>query len=177
VREARERELLREVREVLEAGKYKGFYPAVGELCEEYEPEEVAAATLSMVSGGLEVEHIEETGARHAGRSGMRRLFLTIGRKDRIKVGDMVRAISEKSSIPGRNIGRIDLFDSYSFVEVPEDMAEQVIGSINDMMISGKRVKVKKATDKKGSGRKTRNSRKAGGRKPDSRNSKKRKRA
>jgi ATP-dependent RNA helicase DeaD len=165
VREARERELIEEFRVVIDAGKYKDFYPVVGELFETYEPEDVAAAALSMVSGNLEVEHIEETGGpRQTGRGEMRRLFLTIGRKDRIKVGDMVRAISEKSSIPGRNIGKIDLFDSYSFVEVPADLAEQVIGSINDMMISGKRVTVKKAKDKKASNRKD-NSRKANKRK------------
>jgi ATP-dependent RNA helicase DeaD len=79
----------------------------------------------------------------------MRRLFLTIGRKDKIKVGDIVRTISELCSIPGRKIGNISLFDRYSFVEVPADLAEQVIGSINDIIIGGRQVKVQTAKARK----------------------------
>jgi ATP-dependent RNA helicase DeaD len=146
VREARERELAGDLEAVIEEGKHKDFYPLVGELFAKHEPEEVAAAALSLVSGDLEVEHIEEmSGPRPSSGFGMTRLFLTIGRKDKIKVGDMVRTISEKSRIPGRNIGNIALFDKFSFVEVPADQAEQVIGSINDMIMGGRKIKVKTA--------------------------------
>jgi ATP-dependent RNA helicase DeaD len=150
VREAREKELAEDLGAIIEEGKHKGFYSLVRALFAKYEPEEVAAAALSLVSGDMEVAHIEEISGRCPSTSSeMRRLFLTIGRKDRIKVGDIVRTISEKSRIPGRNIGNIALFDNYSFVEVPADLAEQVIGSINDMMISGRKVKVQTARKRK----------------------------
>ncbi len=153
MREARERELAEDLEATIKEGKHKDFYLLVKELFAKYEPEEVAAAALSLISGDLEVEHIEErSGLRPStgsGSSGMTKLFLTIGRKDKIKVGEMVRAISEKSRIHGRNIGNIALFDKYSFVEVPTDLAEQVIGSIDDMIMGGRKVKVQTARKRK----------------------------
>ncbi len=153
VRRARERELAEELVAIIEDRKLDDFYPLVGELFSVYEPEEVAAAALSMVAGNLNVEDIKETKGSSGGRggagSGMTKLFLTIGRKDKIKVGDMVRTISEKSKIPGRNIGNIALYDKFSFVEVPSDVADQVIASINDMMMGGKKIKVQEAGKEK----------------------------
>jgi len=152
VQEARERELSRDLEAVIEKGKHKQLYPLVESLFAKFAHEEVAAAALRLVSGDVEIEHIDETGGggpRYSNRADMRRLFLTIGKKDNIRVGDMVRTISERSGIPGRNIGNIALFDKYSFVEVPADLAEQVIGSINDMIIGGRKVKVQSARAKK----------------------------
>jgi ATP-dependent RNA helicase DeaD len=155
VREARQRELAEDLEAVMDGGKHKDFYPLVGDLFTKHEPEDVAAAALSLIAGDLEVEHIEEArGPRPGAMSVMTKLFLTIGRKDRIKVGDMVRTIAEKSRIPGRAIGNIALFDKFSFVEVPEDVAEQVIGSINDMMIGGRKVQVRAAHERTAPARK-----------------------
>ncbi|MFQ5442612.1 MAG: DEAD/DEAH box helicase [Thermodesulfobacteriota bacterium] len=150
VREARERELSGSLKAVIEEGRHKRLYHLAEGLSEKYGPEEVAAAALYLASGDLEVEHIEEIrGRRPAAGSAMTKLFLTIGKKDRIKVGDMVRTIAEKSRMPGSNIGNIALFDKYSFVEVPAEMADQVIASINDMIIGGRKIKVAPATASK----------------------------
>ena len=73
---------------------------------------------------------------------------MTIGRKDKIKVGDIVRAISQKAGIPGKNIGNIALFDKFSFIEVQSSVADKVVRSINDMIFSGRKVKVSTAKDK-----------------------------
>ena len=159
VRQAREKELSEDILEIIETGKHKAFYPMLGELFANMETEDVAAAALFLASGDINVEHIEEvTGQQSIGggssRNNMQRLFLTIGRKDKIKVGDIVRTISEKSRIPGRNIGKIALFDSYCFVEVPVDSAAQIIASINDNIIGGKKVNIRK--DNKPSGAKGR---------------------
>lgn len=153
VREARERELTEDLEAAIEEGKQKDFYSLVEELFVKYEPREVTAAALSLVLGDLEVEHIEEmSGTRPSSRSSrpdIARLFLTIGKKDKIKVGDIVKAISEKSRIPGKKIGNIALFDNYCFVEVPANLAEQVISSINDMTVKGRKIKVQPARKRK----------------------------
>jgi ATP-dependent RNA helicase DeaD len=151
VMEAREKEMAEDIREAIEAGRHKQFYQLTGELFTGHEPEDIAAAALSLAYGDLAVEHIAEGkgGPVYSGRVRMSRLFLTIGRKDGIQVGDIVRAIAQKSGIPGRSIGKIALFDKYCFVEVPEDLAQEVIGSISDIVIGGKKVRVKPAKKKK----------------------------
>jgi ATP-dependent RNA helicase DeaD len=150
--QAREKELAEDLEAIISEGKHKAYFGMIGEMLTNFEPEEVAAAALALAAGDMEVEHIEDVRERSSsisGRQEMQRIFLTIGRKDKIKVGDIVRTISEKSRIPGRNIGKISLFDTYSFVEVPADSAEQIIVSINDIMIGGKKVSAKAAKDKK----------------------------
>jgi ATP-dependent RNA helicase DeaD len=150
--QAREKELAEDLEAIISEGKHKAYFGMIGEMLTNFEPEEVAAAALALAAGDMEVEHIEDVRERSSsisGRQVMQRIFLTIGRKDKIKVGDIVRTISEKSRIPGRNIGKISLFDTYSFVEVPADSAEQIIVSINDIMIGGKKVSAKAAKDKK----------------------------
>jgi len=151
VLEAREKEMAEEIKAAIEGGRHKQFFPLTGELFAGYEPEDVAAAALSLAYGELAVEHIEEgRGApAYAGRAEMSRLFLTIGRKDGIKVGDIVRAISEKSGISGRSIGKIALLDTYCFVEVPADLGQEVVSSISDIVIGGKKVRVKPAKKRK----------------------------
>ena len=120
----------------------------------EYDPMEVAAAALRFSAGELDVADISAPNSPRGrsdggGGSGTTRLFLTIGKKDKIQVGDMVRTISEKSGIPGRNIGKISLFDKFSFVEVPSNMAELVISSVNEIIMGGRKVKVSPARDRK----------------------------
>ncbi len=157
VHRAREKELIEEIDTVMEEGSHRRFFPLVKELEARYELEELAAAAIGFIMGDMEVEHINEargeSGARTergrtTGKAGMTRLFLTIGRKDRIKVGDIVKAIAMKSKMPGKNIGNIALFDDYCFVEVPSSMADQVVAKINNMVVSGRKVRVKPAHEK-----------------------------
>lgn len=154
VREARERELAEDLQEVIQSGRHKDYFGLVTRLMETHGSDELAAAALYLVAGELSVEDIEEV--RSAPRAetsvkskaGMKRIFMTIGKKDKIKVGDMVRTICRMSNIPGKMLGNIAMFETYSFVEVSSDVAEQVIGSLNDMIVGGRKVKVRKADDK-----------------------------
>jgi len=150
VREAREKEVRAALEDAIRAGRHKDYYPLAGELFTEHEPEEVTAAALSLMAGDMAVEDIDEiSGPKQADSGGMTRLFLTVGKKDKIKVGDLVKTISEKAKIPGKNVGKIALFDKYSFVEVPSDAAEAVIDSVNNMIVGGRKVTVKTARKKK----------------------------
>ena len=52
----------------------------------------------------------------------MVRLFINVGKKDKIKPGDILGAIAGESGMPGRLGGAIDMYDKYTFVEVPAEM-------------------------------------------------------
>ncbi|MGY6742272.1 MAG: DEAD/DEAH box helicase [Cecembia sp.] len=71
---------------------------------------------------------------------GMARLFLNLGKKDRIRPNDIVGAIAGETGVPGRNIGGIDIFDNFSFVDVPSKDAEHVIKVMRNNTIKGKSV-------------------------------------
>ncbi len=61
----------------------------------------------------------------------MARLFLRVGRRDGVRPADLVGAIANEAGVPGDAIGDIDLYDTFSFVEVPQDVADDVLDALN----------------------------------------------
>lgn len=149
VRKAKEDEIIANLENEITENRHARYTAMAERLSDNYSPVEVAAAALSLILGNAEVDDIEDPGGGASYRSGFVRLFMTIGRKDKIKVGDIVRSISEEADIPAKKIGNIALFDTFSFVEVPAGLADRVIGAINDIMLHGRRVKIQHAKEKR----------------------------
>lgn len=146
VREAKEEELAGGIEEAIKGGSHTGFYPLADRLLGRYSPEDVAAAALSMLLGDEVAEDIGESEIAYTGaKKDFVRLFMTVGKMDKIKVGDIVKSISEEAGIPARKIGNIALFDKFSFVEVPADLADRVIHAINDSIVKGRKVRIQHA--------------------------------
>ena len=72
------------------------------------------------------------------GAPGMARLFIRVGRQDSIRPTDIVGAIANEAHIPGDSIGDIDIYDTFSFVEVPEEVADRVRNALNATTIRGR---------------------------------------
>ena len=110
---------------------------------------DLAAAFLKYCSGQHETEEKDmEFGDTGAEEAGMVRLFINIGKKNKAKPGDIVGAIAGESGIPGKLIGTIDMFDKYTFVEVPREYARDVLNAMNHTKIKGKSVAVEPANQK-----------------------------
>jgi len=141
-------------------GNRMGNYRAiVGDLLEEYDSIDVAAAALKFaVEGASAEERIEDkeqetilfgnTGAA----VGMVRFFLNIGRAQQIRPQDIIRWIADESGIPGNIIGMINVYDKFTFAEVPIEYASRVLSCMHQAMIKGRRVNVElaKARDNTG---------------------------
>ncbi|GAL83081.1 RNA helicase [Sporocytophaga myxococcoides] len=92
-----------------------------------------------------------ERGPREDRNNGekMVRLFINLGKKDRISPGDIVGAFASNSSIQGKSIGSIDIYDSYSFIEVPEAKVDVVMSSMDNNKIKGKTVNLELASKRR----------------------------
>ncbi|NDU94342.1 DEAD/DEAH box helicase [Spirosoma terrae] len=75
----------------------------------------------------------------------MTRLMVTIGRKDYVRPGDIVGAIAGEANIPGNSIGSIDIFDKFTYVDVPKDVANRVVDAMEGNTIKGRRVNIELA--------------------------------
>ncbi|GAB4486685.1 MAG: DEAD/DEAH box helicase [Thermodesulfovibrionales bacterium] len=143
VMRAKEDDLAAGLAERISEGKHRGLSGLASRLLEQYEPHEILAAALSLLISTEDVPEIEESSSREpGGGKGFVRLFMTVGRKDNIKVGDIVRSICNEAGIPSQKIGNIALFDKYSFVEVSAGVADKVILAVNDRMLKGRKIKV-----------------------------------
>jgi ATP-dependent RNA helicase DeaD len=149
---ARRRAAFREqLTEVLLDGKLDPYLLMVEELAEEYDPLDLAAAAFSLLLKEVEQEETITTVAGDAigVEPGMARLFVDVGRAEKVRPADLVGAIANESGVPGKRIGSIEIYDRFSFVEVPSDAAQRVVRALNETTIRGKRVKVSIAKPKR----------------------------
>ena len=107
----------------------------------DYSATEMAAALLAMQLGEtstqtLPKEEFGDTGAE----PGMVRMFMNIGKKDRVRIGDILGAVAGESGMEGALVGTIDMYDNFSFVEVPQEYAAAVLEAMNHSKIKGRRV-------------------------------------
>ena len=102
---------------------------------EEYTSMDMAAALLKMLIGDTldredEVEEFHFDTDKDDSR--MVRLFINIGKKDKIKPANILGAIAGESGMPGKLVGAIDMMDNYTFVDVPAIHAEKILKAMND---------------------------------------------
>jgi ATP-dependent RNA helicase DeaD len=88
------------------------------------------------------VEQTKQVGRRPTGR-GMAKVFFGIGRDAGVAARDFVMAIEHEAGVPGKDIGAIDLTDRFALVEVPGELADYVVETMQGLRIRGRRVNVR----------------------------------
>ncbi|ACL69305.1 DEAD/DEAH box helicase [Halothermothrix orenii] len=116
-------------------------------LDDDYTAIEIAAALFKKYmenessEGEINNNKLNDTGAE----PGMVRLFINIGKKHNITPGHIVGAIAGETSLSGRLIGAIDLYDNFTFVEVPEESSREVLKIMKNNYIKGKKINIEPA--------------------------------
>jgi len=86
-------------------------------------------------------------GPRGGGSPGTAFVYVGLGRKVGIRAGDLVGLIANESNLSGREIGPIKITEHYSIVGVPEARINDVIESLKETMLKGKRPNARRYTD------------------------------
>jgi ATP-dependent RNA helicase DeaD len=73
------------------------------------------------------------------------RLFMNIGAEMNITPIDIVNSISGETGLPGNVVGRVDIRERHSFVDVATEHAKAVIAKLNRSQVKGHKTKVKVA--------------------------------
>lgn len=140
---------IRIVEEKIEEGDYTAIELAaaflMNELAELENSKNDNAAADYGKGKSFDSSDFEQTGA---GEDGMARLFVNIGKKQKVKPGDILGAFAGESKIPGKLVGAIDMYDNYTFVEVPIDVAGAVLKAMQNAKIKGKTINVEPANQK-----------------------------
>ena len=137
-----ENEDLKEMIEIIEKQVNDSDYTAM----------DIAAAFLKQALGQVNLENDRENGEidwdNTGAEEGMVRLFINIGKKDRVKPGDILGAIAGESGMPGKLVGAIDMYDKYTFVEVPREYGKEVLEAMKNVKIKGRSVNMEPANQK-----------------------------
>jgi len=100
------------------------------------EPEPGAAAAPAPRAGSARAPGRESTAG--AAPAAIARLFVGVGERDGVRAGDLMGAIAGEADIPGSSVGKIEIRDTFSIVEVPADAAQKVIDRVNGTTIKGR---------------------------------------
>ncbi len=158
----RRRESFKEtLRETIAAGELQPYLAMAEDLGEEYSPTDLAAAAFKLLLGTPPDEMADtlaqddddtsrdegrprqkrrrERGAIGAER-GMTRLYISVGRDDGVRPGDIVGAIANEADIPGRSIGAIELYDGFTLVDVPSNQAQHILRALKRTTIRNQKI-------------------------------------
>ena len=142
---------LNQIKEIVEKGnleKYVGRVQRLLDQSEEITSLDIAAALLKMTmkEDKSAQQSLDASKAAGTARPGFTRLFISMGKKDRIHPRDIVDLISESSNLQGSKVGDIALYDKFSFVEVPSEYADEIVGKLGRTSIQGTPVSFSIAT-------------------------------
>ncbi|HYO16120.1 MAG TPA: DEAD/DEAH box helicase [Thermoanaerobaculia bacterium] len=141
------------IRKTLAEGDLDLYLTLVEELVDEgLDLAEIAAAAARLARGDkpLEVEVEPEPEGVPAAEDGMVRLFLDAGGRAGIRPADIVGAIANEAGVPGKAIGSIDIYDRFTFVEVPARFRDQILERMARATLRGRPVAVRVATPERG---------------------------
>lgn len=107
-----------------------------------YDAVTLAAVLMEMHFGKntLDVEEIKSP-ARYSNQggdtAGYRKISINVGRLNRIAPNHIVGAITERTSLKGKDIGKIEIYDNNTVVSVPEHDIDETLAQMKNLKICG----------------------------------------
>ena len=72
----------------------------------------------------------------------MQRYRIEVGHDHDVRPGNIVGAIANEADISSKNIGRIDIGDDHSFVDLPENMPNEMLNKLKKVWVSGQQLNI-----------------------------------
>ncbi len=155
------------IREVIQESELDGYRVVVESLASEFDLMEIATAAVKLAhlaeAGAVQGSEAElpdarpreprptktsrTTGKATAGRrgaAGMARIYIGAGRKQKMRPADLVGAIANEAQLTASQIGAIQISETFSLVELPEELIDRVVAALRATTIKGKRQTVRR---------------------------------
>ncbi len=93
-----------------------------------------------------------ERGGRRGERSSrstedhMERFRVEVGHRDHVRPGNLVGAIANESGLKGRMIGRIQIFESHSYIDLPKGMPDEVFKHLRQLKVMNRELQIQRAS-------------------------------
>jgi hypothetical protein len=129
-------ELRNTVRRRIETGGGETALLALGPLFEEFDPALVAAALVDADVPARGVADIPPVPL-------WAHLHLNLGKRDNVRAGDIVGALLNAVGLPKEHVGRVDVRDTFTLVEVRAESVEAARTGLQGMTVRGRTVAVR----------------------------------
>lgn len=150
MKEIKNKKLITEIQNVIDGNEFENnkiINDVYEKLAESNDKEKMVKALLKIAFGEqIEVEKMVFDNANKSSKEktekGNTRFFLSVGKKDNVKAKDILGSITSNVPISGSAIGKINVLDKFSFVEIPTQYASDVLYCMKGKQIKGKDVRV-----------------------------------
>ncbi|MEY4289539.1 MAG: hypothetical protein RLZZ30_1627 [Bacteroidota bacterium] len=85
-----------------------------------------------------------------AREEGKTRFFVSLGRRDGLNPGALLRIVCDATGLKSAAVGRIDLMTSYSFFEADQEHTEKILKNVNGTDFEGHQVSIEVTAQKEG---------------------------
>lgn len=155
--------MLEKIKEEVDKGDLSKYEKIVDSLLQDdYTSFDIAAALLKFymqenrLEGHKELDMVDYggklrssgDGSKKKGSGGMVRLYINLGKRKGASPRHILSALLQETNLSKHLIGNIDMYDKFTFVEVPHEYGEMVVDNLSDKRIKGTRVKVEIANPK-----------------------------
>ncbi|WP_180301669.1 DbpA RNA binding domain-containing protein, partial [Xanthomonas phaseoli] len=83
---------------------------------------------------------------------GMESYRIEVGHSHGVKPANIVGAIANEAGLESRYIGRIDIQDDYSILDLPADMPRELLAHLKKVWVSGQQLNMRKLEDGEAAG-------------------------
>jgi ATP-dependent RNA helicase DeaD len=119
----------------LEKGSQDRAILTLAPLFERYDAIRVAGALYELWSGAAQATPQPSNDIPATAK-----IYVGVGKRDGVTANDLVAVLTKELRVDRTKIGRIELREAYSLIEIPAQEAEKVAGALNGLMVRRKRV-------------------------------------
>ena len=145
VDEVRRKSFVEKIETIIQKKEYQSTEIIEILLNKKYKIEDISKALITLLIN-QNLEEKEEYDLK-PDEHGNVRLFFNVGRKDKVMVKDIIGCIKAHTAITTEKIGRVNLLDNFSFVEIPQEYVDDVMRSVKGQTIKNKKVNIEIAND------------------------------
>ncbi|MBB5606011.1 MULTISPECIES: DEAD/DEAH box helicase [unclassified Janthinobacterium] len=79
--------------------------------------------------------------------AGMQTFRIEVGHQHGVKPGNIVGAIANEAGIDSKNIGRIEIYDDYSVLDLPDTMPKELLDQLKGVWVAGQQLRISRDGD------------------------------
>jgi ATP-dependent RNA helicase DeaD len=133
-----------DVAERIEGDDLDGELALLDPLFARFDAAEVAAALLAIGGRLSAVSEHKTADSRQPSAPSWIKVFINIGKKDKVAAKDLVGALTREVKVEKSVIGRIDVRDTFSVLDIAPAAVEIVIRGLSTVTIKGRRVSARR---------------------------------
>ena len=140
--EIKSKKVIENIQNVINKNEFKNE-SIIEELLKNNDIETIAKALMTMLAKDKTVDTIgEKQNINIDSNSSEVRLFLNVGKKDNVRVKDIIGSVCSNCVISKEDIGDVDLMDKFSFMNVPTQYAKDILKSMEGKKIKGREIRI-----------------------------------